>query len=769
MKGKFIKKLTAYALVAAVAATTAFTAFAAEFSDNFWVSDGVNSNSETQTGTVSSTDTNTSTLNDLRDKIGGITIEPATVEELEVGDTTTLTASIEAADGYTLTDDELAEIYPHIKWRTSNYDIVTVDARLSEGLQYCPINAKAAGEATVTAGLDFDNDGTDDMIASVSVTVTGEPEETEEKTVEDVKEIAWSWANESNLAYVKHTYDLADYVVVTYNDGTTEAASEAGFDITFSVLSSGVSKYITFDGESLTVKKADASIELKASLDGTDYTATTTVKTDAGVPAKSLTVDKKLELNFANGKEYVQDPYSKVTLTVTTAGGSTTDEITWTSSDESVAYVDNVGDLSGNSQTVEIHGESVGKAKITATATSGKKATISVTVKADLISIDNVYVSSESWSGKTETITVERTPAENTDKLTIYLTDETNKKAVKIKNDNVTFANDLTAWNGEVSLTFSAKSKTINTDATATVTVKQSNVQIGDVTNSDATASVSKRTLKTVTKNPGDEATYLATLTNYTTPDTEAEALETVSWTSSKEAVATVNGGTVTVVGTGSTKITASSVYQASNGKYKVAKYSFTVKVTPECEAIVLKSDTAAIVSGGKVTINVKQQLPKKAADTITWYVNGNAVSASNATDKKLTLNYSDLFKYGITEKGAYTVTAQTDKGVYADATLYVVGSLAKKVTATVDGSNKKELKVGGDSAQITSIVTLKDNTEIKEDSNSEDYVKYYTVNKAGVVKVSDDGTITAIGEGKVTVSAVTASGKAGKVTITVK
>lgn len=718
MKGKVLKKLTAYAMVAAMAVSTPLTASAAEFADNFWISDG-GSESGTETGTVSTTDTNTTVLNENAASILGLAISPASVVMGQY-ETQTLEATV-LTDGK-IDDATMKQIISQIKWRSSNNSIVTVDAK-KESMNICPINAKKGGFATVTAGLDLDNDGTDDYVARtrvmVKVAATG---------------LEWNISADDHF-YVKHTYDLHDFVTVTPADATD--------DIAFGVKGSAKVATVSEDGI-LTVKAvsknaAENKLTLVAKISD-KIIAEKEVTVEAGSPVSKLTASNKgkVEVDFNQNGKAVDAPEANISVTAATKDGkATTDDIVWTSNNEKIATVD----VSEDDTKAVVTGVAVGKAKITATATSGKKATFTVTVKATLISIDEVVVD-DSWSGKTEVVTVKRTPAQNTDKLKIT----TDNKLVKAKNYTVTSAADLKAESIQVKVT-ATDSKTKKSATSAAVTIKQSDVKLTNVMyRTDKTQLMNKKTVKA---NAGRQLVYNPVIdAAHATPGAEA-----VSWVSGKEAVATVADGKVKVVGDGTAKITASSVYKDGN-KYKTAKVTFTVKSAPKCEEIVLKSNTAAAAVGQKVTIQVKAQLPKKAADTITWYVNGNKVAASkDATDKKLTyiVNANDAVdgKISVVARTATTAT---------EATIYVA-SPAKKVTAT---AAKTTLTVG-ETTTITAKVEGKDTTLAAEP------VVSYTVNKAGVVKVDANGNVTAIGQGKVTVNAVTASGKKGAVKIEVK
>ncbi len=127
-------------------------------------------------------------------------------------------------------------------------------------------------------------------------------------------------------------------------------------------------------------------------------TCTVTV-TDAAKPCTAVTLDKTAELEV--GKS--------TTLTATTTPADTTDELTWKTSDASVATVANG----------KVTAVAVGTATITATC-GDKTATCEVTVKAatkpcTAITLDKT---AELEVGESTTLTATTTPADTTDELT---------------------------------------------------------------------------------------------------------------------------------------------------------------------------------------------------------------------------------------------------------------------------------------------------------------------------------------------------------------
>ena len=110
-----------------------------------------------------------------------------------------------------------------------------------------------------------------------------------------------------------------------------------------------------------------------------------------------------------------------------------TDVISWSSNKPSVATVTSRGD--GGSAMVTLVG--VGKAKITAKTTSGKSTYTNIEVTADLkkLKIKGIDNGQTLYSGETRTLTAERTPKQNNDKLKWQIAKVTKKGASTLINN----------------------------------------------------------------------------------------------------------------------------------------------------------------------------------------------------------------------------------------------------------------------------------------------------------------------------------------------
>lgn len=173
----------------------------------------------------------------------------------------------------------------------------------------------------------------------------------------------------------------------------------------------------------VTAKAAGTAVITVTTANG--CTASCTVKVN--VPITSIMMDNQ---------DYITVGTTK-TLSVSVLPSDTTDKITWTSSDKKIVTVDAKG---------RIKGLKTGTAKITATATSGKKATCKVTVVKKSVAATSVKLNKTKLNlniTKTYSLKATMAPAKSTDSLSWS---SSNSKVVKVdKNGMVTAVKKGTA------------------------------------------------------------------------------------------------------------------------------------------------------------------------------------------------------------------------------------------------------------------------------------------------------------------------------------
>ena len=316
------------------------------------------------------------------------------------------------------------------------------------------------------------------------------------------------------------------------------------------------------DGKVTAVKEGTSIITAKTG----DKTATckVTVK-KAFIAVTSISLDKTSLTMTVN---------EEMTLTATVKPDNATDQtVTWTSSNTSIATVDNG----------KVKGIKVGMATITAKA-GDKTATCKVTVKKGDVAVTSISLDKTSITlteGEEENLTATVKPDNATDKTVTWSSSDT--AVATVKDGKV---KGIKA--GTATITAKAGDKT----ATCKVTVSKAVVAVTSVT-------LNKTSL--TLKVNGEE-----TLTATVKPDNATD--KTVTWTSSNTAVATVKNGTVKGIKEGTAVITA----KAGD---KSAKCNVTVKADP-VPVIRLEQSNATIAGAMSMTYGTVSYTIENVTDT---------------------------------------------------------------------------------------------------------------------------------------------------------
>ena len=233
--------------------------------------------------------------------------------------------------------------------------------------------------------------------------------------------------------------------------------------------------------------------------------------------------------------------------------GSENEEITWSSSNEKVATVDNQGKVIAKGE---------GEAIITAKTKNGKEAKCTVKVKASEILATNIKLNKTTMQleiGKSEKLIATIEPSNTTNKV-ITWTSSNSSVATVDKEGTVTAIAD-----GETTIT----AKTTNgKEAKCTVKVKTAEILATNIKLNKTTLELEK----------GKSEKLIATIEPSNTTN------KVITWTSSNSSVATVDKeGTVTAIADGETTITA----KTTNGK--TASCAVTVGRKTSGGKIVLK------------------------------------------------------------------------------------------------------------------------------------------------------------------------------------
>ena len=559
---------------------------------------------------------------------------------LKVGETVTLTA--------TITPDDVTD--KTVTWTSSDESVAVV----ADGV----VTAKKIGTTTITAKA-----GEKTAVCQVSVVAT------------EVSSITLD--RESATLKAGETVTLI--ATVKPDDATDKAVTWTTSDESVATVQDGI----------VTAKKVGtATITAKAG-DKTAACAITVVAT----PVTSVTLDKTSESLMAG---------ETVTLTATVKPDDATDKtVTWTTSDATVATVDN-----GVVTAVK-----VGSATITAMA-GDMTATCAITVvPTPVTSVTLDKTSAQLKAGETVTLTATVNPDDATDKTVTWITSDTSVATV---DNGVVTAKKV----GTATITAKAGDKS----ATCAITVVPTPVISVTLDKTSAQLKVGETVTLTATVKP-DDATD-----------------KTVTWTTSDASVATVNNGVVTAVKVGSATITATAGDQSATCTINVSASGSHEGVDEEDWEVAVTSVTLDITSASL-----------EAGQSVTLTA---TVMPNDATDKTVTWSTSDAnvatVRYGVVtakKVGTATITAKAGD-VTATCVITVVPTPVTSVTLNQTTASLK----------VDETVTL---TATVNPSNATDKTVTWSTSDASVATVSN-GVVTAINAGTATITA-----KAGDKTAT--
>ncbi len=616
-----------------------------------------------------------------------------------------------------------------IKWSTSDKSVATVS---STGV----VKAVKAGYAVITA---TSKDG--NYTAKCKVTVT--------QPVTGI-EISSSTLKVS----------IGKSKTLTCNVLPSDATNT---DVTWS---SSKSSVVSVSNGVVTAKKAGSAVITVTSADG-GYTASCNVTVyvpviDVDVSVTSLKVPKG---------------QTRVVTAVITPSDATNKEVTWTSTDPSIATINSAGKITG-----------VAKGKTTIvckTKNGGYRAacTVEVVQLVEKVKLDAVYLNLQ--AGKYKTVTATLSPSSASDKTVKWKSSD--KSVAQVSSKGVVKAI------GAGTATITATSGDGNAKATCKVVVtqpatgikldkKEATVKIGktltlkakvlpdDVTNSKVTwisedeskatvsatgvvkgikqgyvtitvktadgkhsASCKVLVAKSVTGIKLDKASITmqvgksTTVTPIITP--KDATIKTVKWYSDNNDVATVDkNGKITAKGSGYATITAETV----DGSFKAQTSVFSVIPV---KGVSLNKSAVYLDTGDKYTLKPSFKPSDATITDVTW----------KSSDKSVATVSSTGVVKGI-KRGEATITCTTKNGnKVATCKIYVV----KKVTK-VTLSHSEAILYFGNTLKLKATVYPVDAT-----------VKNYTFSSSNpkIAKVTNDGVVTPLDLGKVKITVKTKDG----------
>ena len=383
---------------------------------------------------------------------------------------------------------------------------------------------------------------------------------------------------------------------------------------------------------------------------------------------------------------------------------ATTPDVSFSSSDTSVATVSNTGIVTAVAP---------GTATITVkTKDGGFTATVTITVKAKTVAVTGISLDKTELtlkSGEKATLTATVTPANATDKSVTWTSSD--PPVVAVDNGEILAGKPGTA-------TITVKTKDGGKTATCKVTVES-----GDVAVTGVSLDKTELTLKS-----GEKATLTATVTPEDATD------KTVTWTTSDAAVVAVDKGEVLAGKPGKATITVKT-----NDGGKTATCSITVEAaTVAVTGVSLDKTELSLTEGGSATLKATVT-PEDATDkTVSWKSSDSAVATVDENGMVTAV-----------KAGSATITVTTkDGGKTATCKVTVV---AGTVAVTGVSLDKTSLDLyPGEYAILNATVTPEDATDKTVSWKSSD---------SAVATVDENGKVTAVKAGSATITVTTKDG----------
>ncbi|EHJ01974.1 Ig domain protein group 2 domain protein [Clostridium sp. DL-VIII] len=532
-------------------------------------------------------------------KTTGITIDGTDTITAQNG-TTQLTATVNPSDATDKT----------VTWSSSDNTIATVD---SNGL----VTAKSDGSVDITATA---NDGSG-ISSTKTISVSGQTVVTPPT---DVKVTGISISGNDTISTKDGTTQLT--ATVNPSNATDKTVTWTSSDNTIA----------TVDSNGLVTAKADGSVDIKATAnDGSNISSTKTISVSGQTVVTPPTDVKVTEITISGGSS-ISTKGETLTLTTDINPSDATDKsATWTSSDDTIATVDNNGVVTAKAD---------GSVDITATANDGSNisSTKTITVSGQSVvtpptdvKVTGITISGGSGistKGGTTQLIANVSPSNATDK-TVTWSSSDNSIATVDSNGLVT-----AKANGTVIIKVKANdgsgiesTKTINISG-QTTTIPVTNVNVTGITISGSDNISTKGGTLNLTCNVAP-----SNATN-----------KTVTWTSSDNTIATVDAnGLVTAKGNGSVTITATANDGSNINSIKTITISGQITNTDSVLKSVSISGTEEVGHTLKSKISydgAKPSVEYQWQRASTKY--GDYSDISGATDDTYKLKSSDKNKY---------------------------------------------------------------------------------------------------------------------------
>jgi Arabinogalactan endo-1,4-beta-galactosidase len=420
----------------------------------------------------------------------------------------------------------------------------------------------------------------------------------------------------------------------------------------------------------------------------------------------------------------VKGKYKQLVATVAPADKATNSNLIWISSNPSVATVNSAGIVTG---------VGTGNATITVQTEEGSFTDIStVTVTPNTLA-GSIILTDSQLSGGSMSLIVDQQS-----KLKVVLPPDATNKVVKLTSSDPSVLRFL----GEPVQTDQPGTLYQQTDVTPEVTLIAKRDGTSTVTVTAMDGSVSQSFVVTVTKIPVDSVTLDATNVNLelnrtkqlnATVSPSNASFQSLKWTSSDEAVATVSGtGLVTAIGLGNTTITVTTDDGA-----KTEQALVTVSDV-HTASIALNKSTLRLRVGDMETL-VATVLPEDAKDKTLDWVTADSSVATVTGDGIVTA----------VSNGITTLTVSAQDGAAAPVTIPITIADVLNVTGVTLTPSSITLEAGNTTVlSAQALPANADNTKVSWSTSDE-----------SVAVVDQNGLVTTLKPGSATITATTEDG----------
>lgn len=754
------RKVMVWSLAASMLVATPLTASATGLSEVYKIEDNAGNevpsdSTNTRTGTVTSTNSRTSVL-DNEGKIEGIVLSETdvnlTMNDGKKNNEKTLVVTIL---GEGINEKDMDNLKRSITWKSGDTKVVALGNLAKDNggnTQSMLVKAKAGGAATVTVSLD-------NYAENIHFTATANVSVKEYATKLEFSKDYIPENADGRYGYVKHSVDL--------NAALVKTPATANDEVTFEIVSESAKNVAAIDKKGVLTYKKDGTIKIVA-VGERIQSQPLEIKISAGKPANKVEIwlDKAGETKKAPAQKpdvsKKDEREIKVVAKLEVGKGTDkhwaendkrndcTDAVKWQSNKPAIVKVVPNGDKATLVPT------GVGSAVITAQASTGKKATLSVKVSATMTDIEITTVKQEIYSGQTLKLEANRYFGEGkeymnfpgSDGVTWYLNNAADKKIAQIKKDVFTAK---TAVGEKPVVKVSVKSaKKYGKPATVVepknfakdveITLKQADVQTIVVTDVSVDKAIAKAGFAgkdnklanakdgTVVINAGNGKTYMVEAKGSdgknTIPGTTTPLATTLNISSNKEksAIASRNeqGNAVVTApadaakGVATITVSGAKCTNATKGKYGVIKAAFKADVKIPAKTIQLAYKQKVV----KATLTAKGATKKQNVTVVATLPKGTTTAAKSINWKATVVGADGKTKETITVKSGKNGVVTLPEGKYAAGDVIVVNAYIKDTADTKVGATSTIRIPVVTPSRKAAIYNAKDNAPFKNSKN---------------------------------------------------